>query len=290
VKKLGISFSGAVLLFYTVVRSPAPSAQIVPDGPGISVVTLNLAKVTATGRILSEIGAYPAVRNADILLFQEVKQDDGQRQCVAEEIAEKLGLHVVYSPSHTGITDQGLAILSRYPLRDKSVMPLKRYDLRFRSRYRIALSVTADSPWGPVRITNTHLDTRVSVDERLRQLAPVIREGAGFSGPRIVGGDFNTHNFRYVARLLPVPGFRSHAEFVRDYMTMSGFRTAPPPSETTFDFLGQRLDWIWMQGLEDRASAVYPLAFSDHHAVWTRVVPAATVARQSARSPEWTPR
>ena len=28
-----------------------------------------------------------------------------------------------------------------------------------------ALSATADTPWGPVRITNTHLDTRVGVDE-----------------------------------------------------------------------------------------------------------------------------
>ena len=31
------------------------------------------------------------------------------------------------------------------------------------------------------------------------------------------------------------------------------------------------LDWIWVRGLKVRASRVYPLNFSDHHAVWTRV-------------------
>ena len=54
-------------------------------------------------------------------------------------------------------------------------------------------------------------------------------------------------------------------------MVRNGFRTVLPVGETTFDYLGMHLDWIWLRGLESHAYRVYPLDFSDHHAVWTRV-------------------
>jgi endonuclease/exonuclease/phosphatase (EEP) superfamily protein YafD len=86
----------------------------------------------------------------------------------------------------------------------------------------------------------------------------------------IVGGDFNSNFFYWVEHVLPLPG-RSQAHGVRNFMVRNGFSTAIPAGETTFDYLGMHLDWIWLRGLESRASRVYPLDFSDHHAVWTRV-------------------
>jgi endonuclease/exonuclease/phosphatase (EEP) superfamily protein YafD len=53
-------------------------------------------------------------------------------------------------------------------------------------------------------------------------------------------------------------------------MTRAGYRSALP-SLTTFDWLGQRLDWIWVRGLKSTGSRVFPLKFSDHHACWTTV-------------------
>lgn len=237
----------------------------------MSVVTLNMAKETGVDRILRELSATPALRDADLLLLQEVKQDSGQRQCVAEQLAAKLGRYVVYSPAETGITDQGLAILSRYPLRDVRVRPLRRYNLGYRSRSRIALSATAESPWGSVRVVNTHLDTRLNAQERLEQLEPVIRDTDEFAGARIIGGDFNSNFFRWIGNMFPAPSFRSQAYAVQDFMIHHGFRTGLSMGRTTFDYLGLQLDWIWLRGLQPHDSRVYPLDFSDHHAVWTRV-------------------
>jgi endonuclease/exonuclease/phosphatase family metal-dependent hydrolase len=237
----------------------------------MTVVTLNMAKETNLDKILRELRAIPVLRNADVLLLQEVKQDENQRQCAAEQLAAALGYHVVYSPAATGVTDLGLAILSRFPLRDKDVRVLKRCNLRFRSRSRIALAATAESPWGPVRILNTHLDTRVNTRERLEQLEPVVRVSEEFSGPRIIAGDFNSNRFYWVGNVFPLPALRSQAYGVQDFMVQRGFRTAAPAGETTFDYLGMHLDWIWLGGLQSSASHVYPLEFSDHHAVWTRI-------------------
>ena len=178
---------------------------------------------------------------------------------------------MAYSPAKEGVTDQGLAILSRYPLRDIQVQPLKHFDLRYRSRTRIALAATTDSPWGAVRIFNAHLDTRLNTQQRLEQLQPVLHATGEVQGPVIVGGDFNSNRFYWVEHVLPLPVWRSQALGVQDYMVRQGFRTAIPAGRTTFDYLGMHLDWIWLRGLESGASQVYPLDFSDHHAVWTRV-------------------
>ena len=260
-----------MLLFAVMRRSPARPVDPAPAGPGMSVVTLNMAKSTEIDRILGEFHGISALRDADILLLQEVKQDDGARQCAAEMLAAQLGLHVVYSPATTGVTDQGLAILSRYPLRDVHVQPLKRFDLRYRSRTRIALAATADSPWGPVRIFNAHLDTRLNTAQRLEQLQPVLQAIGEFHGPLIIGGDFNSNRFYWLEHVLPLPTWRSQALGVQDFMVRNGFRTSIPTGQATFDYLGMHLDWIWLRGLNSDASRVYPLDFSDHHAVWSRV-------------------
>jgi hypothetical protein len=51
----------------------------------------------------------------------------------------------------------------------------------------------------------------------------------------------------------------------------AGFHTAIPVATTTFDYLGMHLDWIWLAGARPSAYRVYPLRFSDQHAVWTRI-------------------
>ena len=235
VRILTFSALGMSLLLFAAIRRPQPAhAHAEPaTGHGMTVVTLNMAKETNVDKILRELRAIPVLRDADVLLLQEVKQDENQRQCAAEHLAAALGYHVVYSPAATGVTDLGLAILSRFPLRDKDVRALKRCNLRFRSRSRIALAATAESPWGPVRILNTHLDTRVNTRERLEQLEPVVRVSEEFSGPRIIAGDFNSNRFYWVGNVFPLPALRSQAYGVQDFMVQRGFRTAAPAGEAS---------------------------------------------------------
>lgn len=246
---------------------PAPVA----GAPGISVVTLNMAREGSMATVVREVQSVPALRDADILLLQEVKHEPGEPECVAAQLAARLGLRVAYSPAASGATDEGLAILSRYPIKDVRVRPLGAYDLRFHTRARFAIAATVDFPGGAVRVFNTHLDTRLNAADRLAQLAPVLRDSAEFSGPAIIGGDFNSNSFHWIGRILPVPAVRSQARDVQDHMTRAGFQTGIPAGETTFDYLGMHLDWIWSRRAKVTASHVYPLQFSDHHAVWTRL-------------------
>lgn len=227
------------------------------------MVSLNLAKDASVERIAEELLRTPAVRDADVLLFQEVA-------CAVEALGTKMGRHVVWAPA-PGASDQGLAILSRWPLENPAVQPLPSYDLRFRSRSRMALSATAVTPNGRVRIWNTHLDTRLNARERLAQLAPVVDSTARFAGPRIVGGDFNSNPFYWVGRVLPVPFVESQVAGLRDYMTARGFTTALPVPRATYDFPRMHLDWVWANGAKPNGWAIYPMRFSDHHAVWVRV-------------------
>ncbi len=250
--------------------APFGVAPITAVRPGLSVVTLNMAKESSAGRVLREFRSTPALRDADVFLLQEVREGPGQA-CVAARLGSALGLHVAYAPAGPGITDQGLAILSRFPLRDIQIRSLKVFDLRFHTRARFALAATADTPWGPVRLSDTHLDTRLNRAERLAQLEPVVRDSATFQGRRILGGDFNSNPFYWVEHILPLPAFRSQAYDIEKFMTLRGFQTAIPESATTFDYLRMHLDWIWLAGLRPAASGVVPLNFSDHHAVWTHV-------------------
>lgn len=236
----------------------------------ISIVSLNTAKETSAERILKELRAAPPLGNADVYLLQEVRESPGEA-CVAERLGSALGMHVAYSPAAPDVRDLGLAILSRFPLRDVRIRALKSYDLRFRSRTRFALAATADTPSGPVRLSNTHLDTRLNTADRIAQLEPVVRDSVEFQGRRIVGGDFNSNPFYWWEHVLPLPAIRSQAYGIGEYMTRHGFQTAVPHAATTFDYLGMHLDWIWLAGLRPAASRVIPLEFSDHHAVWTRV-------------------
>jgi endonuclease/exonuclease/phosphatase family metal-dependent hydrolase len=233
----------------------------------LSVVTLNMAKESSVSRVAGELGSIPELRHADVFLLQEVARFGGRPISVAEVLATALKMDAVGSKEAPDSPGLGLAILSRYPLRDVSVRPLKRYELVFHTRSRYVLSAIADTPWGPVRIVNTHLDTRLNASDRLAQLDGAVRDSG--SGAAIVGGDFNSNWFYWLHHVVPVPAL-SQTRWVETFMSRAGYRSALP-ALTTFDYLGQRLDWIWLRGLKSTASGVYPLKFSDHHACWTRI-------------------
>jgi len=266
--KLTLSFAAVPLLWCAVsaarVHIVPPRGAELPAGRGLSVVTLNMAKVTDAGRIASELRASPELRPADLLLLQEVKDH------TAADVAAALGLQVAEGKAvHS--SEQGLAILSRYPLTDVEVLRLPAYDLVFHSRFRFAIGATAMTPAGPLRVFDTHLDTRLNAADRLRQLAPVVQAASRATVPVVIGGDFNSNGFYWLGHVVPLPVVGGQCERVWRFMEAGGYRSTLAPSTTTFDWLGMHLDWIWARGLRVGESAVYPLEFSDHHAVLTRI-------------------
>jgi endonuclease/exonuclease/phosphatase family metal-dependent hydrolase len=240
------------------------AADLRDAGAGLSVVSLNLAKESNVERITRDLEKVAAVRQADVFLFQEVCNPEGPSPSVAHEVAGRLGMQAVFAPASPKVRNQGLAVLSRYPIRDVEFRSLPNYKLRFRSRTRFALAVTVDTPSGPVRVYNAHLDTRINSNDRLKQLAPAFDH---FEGPQIVGGDFNSNDFFWVANVLPLPSYTSQNEPVEKYMRQRGFVTPFRADTPTFDLFGMHLDWIWAKGFEPAGSGVHPMDFSDHHAL-----------------------
>jgi endonuclease/exonuclease/phosphatase family metal-dependent hydrolase len=248
----------------------------------LTVASLNVAMAEDASAIVKELRSVEMLAEADVLLLQEVivKED----RSVAHDVARQLGRHVV-TASPDGRNSQGaLAVLSRYPLSDQRVHKLKPQKLVFRSRSRVALAVTAGTPFGPVRLINTHLDTRINPAERLAQLRPALDDASCFFGPSVIGGDFNTNDMQWVSNVVPVPFPGWQAERVRVLMGSRGFHTPFQSRRATFDHLGMQLDWIYSAGLEVKDFGIQPIAFSDHHAVWARLSLSRGSSPETARS------
>ena len=118
---------------------------------------------------------------------------------------------------------------------------------------------------------SAHLDTRLNAADRMAQMAPVLDAAGADKAPTLIGGDFNSNNFYWVGHVLPLPALHPQTLRVWDAMTARGFRSTLSPATGTFDYLGMHLDWIWARGVKVGSSNVYPLHFSDHHALCTRV-------------------
>ena len=244
------------------------------DPRALTVVSLNLALREDADRIADELLAIGAAQAADLILLQEVvKRDAGPD--VAWRLAQRLGLDSVYHASFR-LGEQrsaGLAFLSRQPPPDLRLLRLRRFELSFRSRDRIALGAAVETPSGTIHVYNVHLDTRINLAQRLDQLAAVTRDLDALEGPVIVGGDFNTNDNRWLFHTIPLPFIGRQASGLVRFMEERGFRSAFGPGRPTHDALGMRLDWMFLRGLRASARSIQPVPVSDHHALIVSVVP-----------------
>jgi endonuclease/exonuclease/phosphatase family metal-dependent hydrolase len=256
-------------------RAPSRAARssAASDDASLTIASLNMAKETRLMEVSDEIGRLFKQRSADVLFLQEVDRsvNDGDSG-IAAELGRTLGLHWQFARADIwGDREEGLAILSRYPLDNVDVIRLKRFDLNGHQRKRIALATSMTTRVGTVRAINVHLDSRINPDERLEQLGPVVESAARFPGPCVVGGDFNTTDFRFVGRWLPIPSGASQQRVVMTTMAASGFETPFVGSGPTFKLLGLKLDWIFARRLRADAWGIDRIEFSDHNAIWTRM-------------------
>ena len=221
--------------------------------------------------MVAEFAKQPDLQKADVILLQEVV--DSPRYHVASEIGSALGLKVLFSPAFQLNRQfvEGLAILSRYPLSASDVIRLPRNDLHFHTRTRIALAVTVETPSGPLRVIDTHLDDRINSEDKRQQLAHIWPDTSSFKGPCIIGGDFNNGNFWWTSHLLPLPGLQSQRSMVTREMAEHGFKTPLGSGPATFHLFGLKLDWIYLRGVRAIDSGVTPIPFSDHNSVWVTI-------------------
>jgi endonuclease/exonuclease/phosphatase family metal-dependent hydrolase len=255
-----------------VMHRALPTSADQPAKRTLTVASLNMA---GHPRIGDDLAAWIHERAIDILLLQEVGHLSMDGEAFVATLADRLALHSSYGAATLlgNAYTQGLAIVSRYPLTDIRVYPLAYHRLRFRSRCRIALAATVTTTYGPVRVVNVHLDTRINSKDRVAQVAPLLQALDGVDIPQIIGGDFNTMNVRWLQTMWPLPYLQRQSAAVQASLAAEGFDTPLRGGRPTFKFLGfpLRLDWIYLKRLEPLDWSVDDIRLTDHRGVWARV-------------------
>lgn len=299
----GLTPLGILLLAFALVFSPdggdnstrnssltlaPPEVGVLRAAPELNPSVLRLASFNVhyapePVKLAEGIRANPALARADVFLLQEIEAYESEGTSRTRWLAEALKLNYVYAPARAtpaGGT-HGLAILSRFPIRDVEIIPLKQFDLGRRTRQRIALAATLEVGEADLRVYNLHLDTRINPGDRLKQLSPVVTRARAHPIPRVViAGDFNTNPFRWLGHVFPFhfPIFRANqAKAVDKFMAARGFETrfsksGPTCRKGPFGLLRFRLDSIYTRGLQVRDFGVeWSVKVSDHSPLWIEV-------------------
>jgi len=215
----------------------------------LRVVSFNIEFSQQVDSAISLLAGESSLRDADVLLLQEVNEQATRR------IAEALGLWYVYYPAifhYRTNRHMGNAVLSRWPVVEdrKIVLP---HVSRFVGTQRTATAATVRVGGVLVRVYSTHLGTMGDLAPAARrdQLRAILADAARY--PRVViGGDMNDTGVGQIAR-------------EKGY----AWPTERGPATT---WLG-RLDHIFLRGLAapDRSAAGTVLEArraSDHLPVW----------------------
>lgn len=228
-----------------------------PEFAGVlTIVTYNLEYGEKIDRAIEVLQEEP-LDAADVILMQEMNAEGTDR------IARALELRYVYYPASVSYDgrDFGTAVLSRWPIAADHKLLLPHAD-PFNNRRRIATAAVIDVRGQEILTYSVHTTVAsLGLGARLEQAEAVVLDAADFSGPVVIGGDFNTGDPDSEGQLVGV--FTGHG---MSWITEEVSKTA--------EFLGMefRLDYIFSRGVElDVAGLFDGDAGSDHRPVWARV-------------------
>ena len=229
---------------------PGSTARARAGTDTLRLVSFNIEFALQVDSAIAVLTSDPALRGADVFLFQEMTAE------ATERMARALGMWYVYYPAifHYRTNRQfGNAVLSRWPIIEdrKIVLP---HVSRFVRTQRTATAATIRVGEELVRVYSTHLGTMgdLSPAARRDQLRAILADAERYSRV-VVGGDMNDAAVGKVARASGYAWPTEHG----------------PPTTS----LG-RLDHIFLKGLAapDSAPAGTVLdvgGASDHLPIWT---------------------
>ncbi len=223
------------------------------------MVTFNIRYAREIDRAIGVL-QQDSLRGADVLALQEM--DDAG----VDRIARTLGLNYAYFPATIRPESGkyfGPAVLSPWPIERswKVVLPHAGWT---RGQRRTATAAILRIRETRVLVYAVHLETPVQISdaERRDQVMAVLSDAAGYQGPVVIAGDFNSEG---IGGLLKSHGYTwptkwvgpTVAWFSWDHIFVRGLSLPTPPSAGV---------------VRDIHGA------SDHHPVWSVVMPARSSA------------
>ena len=160
-----------------------------------------------------------------------------------------------------GEDETGVAILSRFPLTDVERIVLPHAGPGCRRRAAVGATLNVDGT--PLRVYSVHAETRMPLEKKVEHWRAVLDDLRDFPGAAgvVVLGDFNTIKGKDV-------------KAARRLFAGEGFTAPHPDGEKTWKtfVFKLKLDWLWLRGLEARASGIdKEIGLSDHWPLWARV-------------------
>lgn len=259
----------AALLAGCATAPPAPPAE---REVTVLVYNIRAGKDLAGGENLPRVAELVRSTGADLVLLQEVDRNT-QRSGPADQpavLARLTGYSVAFGRtiSFQG-GDYGVAVLSRWPIRRDTLVPLlvtappgRTTDNR---EQRGVLVAVVDAPGGPLAVLNTHLDHTGDDVWRMQEIATVLqvsRTAVEPGVPVLIGGDLNARPESPVHQQLRGAGFRDAWEGCGAGDAMTFPASAPD----------RRIDYLYVAGATRCESArVLASDASDHRPLLFRL-------------------
>jgi endonuclease/exonuclease/phosphatase family metal-dependent hydrolase len=242
-------------------------------GRDVTVLVYNIHAGTDTARQsnLARVAELVRGTGADLVLLQEVDRNT-QRSGPTDQpavLARLTGYSVAFGRT-IGFQggDYGIALLSRWPIRRDTLIPLLVTAPPGRTtegrEQRGVLMAIVDAPGGPLAVLNTHLDASGEDTWRAQEIAGVLRAAATVEAavPLLLGGDLNALPENPLHQTLADAG-------LRDAWPGCG---VGDPRTFPVNAPARRIDYLYLRGdvrcVDARVLAEYA---SDHRPLLVRI-------------------
>jgi endonuclease/exonuclease/phosphatase family metal-dependent hydrolase len=252
---------------------PVPTLRA-SAGCRLRIASWNLHWVGDPQQLLANLASSSKIAGADVILVQESAHWPGEPVSRTAQLAEALAMTWAHDPVAllpNGVM-QGNAIISRLPLEQVAVKRLPHVEQPYRGQPRRALAADVVLGDARLRVVNVHLDIRLSITDRIRQLDPVASD---LDERAVVGGDFNTAPWQWIEGVVPVTSTQAvvgldQARIVDDFMASRRYASAISADTTTFPLPGvaMRLDNLYPRALAILDAGVEHVRGSDHWPIW----------------------
>jgi len=248
-----VAWIGAVLLVaLCAVAARPPALRLKTAGPSVRAGTYNIHYgYDSRWRFsLEEQAATIEASGADLVALQEVDAGRITSYMVDDALwlARRLRMEAVYQPTVEHLT--GIALLSRFPLVESEGRLLT-------SRLEQTAIVRARVRVGSELLNAYGIWLGLEPEERAIQLGEALAFIGERAGPAVFGGDFNSQPDSPIYRRIVEAGFS-------DPFVAGGFEPAPTsPAEEPKN----RIDYVWLRGLQAVQARVLDSLASDHRMV-----------------------